>query len=226
MSNRQKLLDKIRALMSKTVGNGCTEAEALSAINKAQEMMNEYEITVEDLEFTKQEKADIFRDESKNPHNIKNNLAVAIAQFCEVKVYREIERDNKLMFIGLRTDIEFAYWLLNKLAGFVHVELVKHLCQHPKTADVVKGFIDGCCARINQKLKQMRNTSNNGHELIVIKNQLIQQKLDEIGGKFHTGKGIVHTINAHYHAGIIAGEKATFARPISGKNATMRIGKG
>ena len=32
--NRDSLLDKIRALMSKTVDNGCTEAEALAALTK------------------------------------------------------------------------------------------------------------------------------------------------------------------------------------------------
>ena len=42
--NRDNLLGKVRALMAKTVENGCTEEEALSALAKARAMIDAYEI--------------------------------------------------------------------------------------------------------------------------------------------------------------------------------------
>jgi hypothetical protein len=60
--NREKLLVKIRALLSKTTENGCTEKEELSALAKARAMMDAYEVTAEDLQLTKEEAA-ILREE-------------------------------------------------------------------------------------------------------------------------------------------------------------------
>lgn len=51
--NRKRLLDKIRGLLSKTIANGCTEAEALAALAKARAMMEAYEVTAEDLKLAK-----------------------------------------------------------------------------------------------------------------------------------------------------------------------------
>jgi hypothetical protein len=39
MNDRNSLLDKVRALMSKTAENGCTEHEALAALDKARALI-------------------------------------------------------------------------------------------------------------------------------------------------------------------------------------------
>ena len=54
--DRAALLAVVRALLKKTTANGCTEAEALSAAAKAKELMDENDITDEELNAS--EKAD------------------------------------------------------------------------------------------------------------------------------------------------------------------------
>jgi molybdopterin biosynthesis enzyme len=79
--NRENLLDKIRALLAKTVENGCTENEAMAAIDKARAMMDAYEVTEADLQLTNAESA-VLRSEpagSRDPHNVKRGLASAVA---------------------------------------------------------------------------------------------------------------------------------------------------
>ena len=46
---RDGIIAKIRALISKTVANGATEAEAESAFNKARQLMEEHGIQEEEL---------------------------------------------------------------------------------------------------------------------------------------------------------------------------------
>ena len=90
MNDRNSLLDKIRALMSKTAENGCTEHEALAALDKARAMMDAYEVTEADLQLTKADAA-ILRSEppgSRDPHKIKRGMASAVARFCDCKVWR------------------------------------------------------------------------------------------------------------------------------------------
>src|ERR1700704_6469477 len=85
--NRDSLIEKIRALMSKTVNNGCTEQEALTAVDKARAMMDAYEVTEADLHLTKAEAA-VLRSEppgSRDPHGIKTGMAVAVSKFCDCK---------------------------------------------------------------------------------------------------------------------------------------------
>ena len=48
---REALLAKVRALLRKTVTNGCTEAEAEASRNKAKELMAEHGISDDELEF-------------------------------------------------------------------------------------------------------------------------------------------------------------------------------
>ena len=47
---RESLIMKIRALLSKTVENGCTENEALAAATLAATLMEEYDLTFKDVE--------------------------------------------------------------------------------------------------------------------------------------------------------------------------------
>ena len=42
---REGLFAKVRALLAKTVENGCTEAEAMAALELARRLMAEHEIT-------------------------------------------------------------------------------------------------------------------------------------------------------------------------------------
>ena len=38
--SREKMIDKIKALLSKTTGNGCTQEEELTALDKARALMD------------------------------------------------------------------------------------------------------------------------------------------------------------------------------------------
>src|SRR5258708_24687890 len=86
-TEREKLLDKVKALLSKTVENGCTEEEALAALAKARAWIDAFEITDSELSLTTEEKA-VFRREppgTRDPHSIKCWLASAVAQLTDCK---------------------------------------------------------------------------------------------------------------------------------------------
>lgn len=232
--NRDNLLDKIRALMSKTVNNGCTEHEALSALDKARAMMDAYEVTAEDLKLTK-EAAAILRNEapdSRDPHNIKRAIAMAIAEFCDCKVWRS---NKKLVFCGLPVDAEFAGWLMDTLAAFVQSELVNHLIGNlaPKGERrlIINGFVSGCCSRIGERLMALVRqskaaASSNSRALVVVKTAVVAEKMAELGLHLRAGRRSSRRIDRDsYAAGKAAGERASFGRPVGGGRSTL-IGRG
>src|SRR5262249_51004436 len=128
-TQRQALLDKIRALLSKTTANGCPEPEAFAALAKARAMMDAYAVSDDELQLTKEEKAILLREphDPTDPHRIKQGLAVAVAAFCECEVWRN--RNNLLVFCGLPSDAQFAAWLLDTLTAFVQNVLASHLME-------------------------------------------------------------------------------------------------
>ena len=81
MANRNSIIDKIKALLAKTTENGATEAEMLSALDKASAMMDAYDISDEELQIAKDEAVTQHEDPPvlKDPHSIKWRLSYAVA---------------------------------------------------------------------------------------------------------------------------------------------------
>src|SRR6202521_330269 len=234
MNDRNSLLDKIRALMSKTAENGCTEHEALAALDKARALMDAYEITDTELQLTKAETA-ILRSEppgSRDPHGIKRGMASAVARFCDCKVWRG---SNGLVFCGLQSDAQFATWLLDNLTSFVQAELVKHLMGNiGDTGErrlVTASFAMGCTARISGRLTALVEQSakiavGNSRALVVTKAGLIADTMAKHGVKLGKSRSSRRPVDhGAYAAGAAAGERANFGRPVSGNGATLRIGR-
>jgi hypothetical protein len=231
--NRDDLIEKIRAMMNKTVARGCTEAEALSSLDMARAWMDAYEVTEEELKLTKEESV-ILRSEppgSSDPHRIKTSLAIAVSKFCSCEVWKSA---GGLVFCGLPADVRYATWLLDTLADFVQAELARHLmgCIAPKGERrfVINGFVAGCCNRISERLNSLRAQSatvatSGARELVVIKSAAIAKKVEELGIHLRRGYSNRRMDDGSFRAGRSAGDRAGFGRPVRGSNATLRIGR-
>jgi hypothetical protein len=229
--NRKDLIDKVKALMAKTAANGCTEPEALAALDKARALMDAYEIGEEELQLTKAEAA-ILRSEppgSHDPHNIKRYLAAPVAEFCSCKGWRG---PDGIVFCGMPADARLASWLLDHLTAFVQAELAAHLigCLAPKRERrlIINGFVSGCCERINKRLNALCTQSasaatSNGRELVVLKNSAIADKMKAEGITLRTSRSYRRSDEASHRAGAAAGDRASFGRPVTGTNATLRL---
>ena len=241
MIDRDALLDKVRALLSKTTENGCTEAEAFAALDKARAMIDAYVISDNELALTKEEKAMLRTepDGSTDQHHIKWQLSYAIEQFCNVKIWRNNRNKNIgggcFAFCGLSSDAQFAEWLMDHLTDFVHRELYAHLvgslAPRDERREIVRGFVIGACERISDRMTSLCEQSrteqtSNGRELVVVKNAAIDACLKENGIHLHSCSGGSGGFNpAAREAGYKAGGRATFGRPVAGSAGVLRLGK-
>ena len=236
--NRKKLLERIKALLSKTVENGCTEAEAMSALSMAQSMMDAYEVTAEDLAETEKESAirETMKD-MRDPHHIRAYITRAIGKFTNTKSYRHEFKSQKWKyhFIGLQSDVEFAVWLTETLTMFVQKELKNYIWANHYTSlepshkrRIINGFVIGCTNRITERLNALSEQAvptANGTALMVIKDQLINRKMQELGLELRQPRARSSRINDNsYEAGQAAGNRATFGRPVGGEGGIKLIG--
>jgi Protein of unknown function (DUF2786) len=229
-NTRENMLDKIRALLSKTTANGCTQEEELAALAKARALMDAYEVTDDDLALAKDEGVVMRKGTADDPHSIKWYMSAAVAKFCECEVWRD--RDNKLAVLGSPSDARFASWLLDHLGSFVLTELADHLMGDVAIGSprrqVINSFVDGITVRISERLRELCKPpvtqSTNSQALVVIKQTAIKAKLDELGIKLCSSSSSRQRDAGSYKAGRAAGDRASFGRPISGRAATLRIG--
>jgi Protein of unknown function (DUF2786) len=230
------MLDKIKALLSKTTENGCSEQEELAALAKARALMDAYEVTEADLQLAKDEGA-ILRKEppgARDPRGIKYRMIWAVSKFTDCKAWRQWRREGGgLVFCGLPADARFATWLLDHLTRFVQAELANHLMENVAVGmprrQAINGFVDGATSRISDRLielcKPPATATANSRALVVTKHQVIKSKLVEIGITLCSG-----SISSRQHdssslaAGRSAGDRASFGRPVSGQAGALRIG--
>jgi Protein of unknown function (DUF2786) len=236
MPDRNSIIEKIKALLAKTTANGATEAEMMSALDKASAMMDAYDITDADVQVAKDEAAMLHADppDLKDPHKIKWRLCYGVGEFCGVQIYRS-RRETGLKCIGMPSDVQFAMWLLDNLADFVFAELYAHLIGCLATQSerriIIRSFAAACCERIADRLLALVERSkaartSNGRELIVVKDAAIKAFMKDNGIRLRTCSGYSpsNVDAAAQAAGRAAGDRATFGRPVSGAAGVLRIG--
>jgi hypothetical protein len=237
MTDRNSIIEKIKALLSKTKENGCTEEEELSALAKARAWIDAHEISDDELQLSREEKA-ILHDESeaeaRDTHKIKWQLSYGVARYCNVRIYRGGGKAG-LSFVGFKSDIDNATWLLDHLADFIHDKLFEFLldCLAPEgkeRKEEIRGFVIGCTQRINARMTQMCEQSKterttNGKELIIIKDQAIKDFMEAEGICLRSSRSRAGFSDDARAAGQTAGDRASFGRPVSGAGATLQLGK-
>jgi hypothetical protein len=232
---RNSIIDKIKALLAKTTANGATEAEMLSALDKASALMDAYDVSDEDVQIAKDEAAILHADppDLKDPHKIKWRLSYAVGEFCGVQIYRSRQQTG-LKCIGMPSDVQFAMWLLDSLADFVFAELYAHLigCLAPQNERrvIIRTFTEACCNRISDRLFELVERSktartSNGRELVVIKGAAIKAFMEDNGIHLRTctGRSPSTFDAAAQAAGHAAGDRASFGRPVTGAAGVLRL---
>lgn len=154
---RKKMLEKVKAILAKTMDRGCTEEEAMTALAKARELMATYEIDENELQDAT-ENATMHRTAMSDPYEIKRNLSVNVGKFTNCKALSD--RDQTIMFAGKDGDIMFATWLLDTLQRYVMRALRQYQADRAKkklgnSNLTSSSFVAGCTTRINEKLKEL-----------------------------------------------------------------------
>lgn len=208
--SRKKMLERVKAILAKTMENGCTEEEAMTALAKARELMATYEIDEKELNEFDREKAVNHKTAPADPYDIKKQLATNVGKFTRCKAYRDI--DKTVNFAGRESDSLFAVWLLDTLQRFTMRALRKH-----QAALIAKGvhhsnnltsasFIMGCVDRINEKLAKLTQVDHaKGMDLILKELNLSLSKSRKTERSVHEGS---------FRAGSDAGAGARFDMPV------------
>ena len=161
MNSKEKIKLKIKALLSKTTENGASEHEAIIALSKAKELMEQYFITESDVK-------NPFLGEKcvlKSTNLIKTNYNTSLfynelAKLFDCEYYFT---GLKIYFFGFNQDVELCIYFyelilkacMNEKIKFMNSEDYVLLKSKYHGRTLVSSFIKGFLLRIAQKMNKM-----------------------------------------------------------------------
>jgi hypothetical protein len=161
MNEKDKIKLKIRALLSKTVENGATEAEAVSALSKANDLMLKYFISEHDLK-------DPFIGEKCVLKEIPiiysgYDISIFYGYLSELFDCEHFYNHNRIAFFGFEQDTELCayFYVVIIKACFREKDRYTKSCEYKKLKirchgrTLVSSFIKGFLIEISRKMKEM-----------------------------------------------------------------------
>jgi hypothetical protein len=183
-TRREALVDKLRALRAKTVGAGCTEAEALAAASMVERLLAQYEIDEAELDAADREPDDgVAEGEWRWDERLGDEvgqLAMLIAKLCGASGMR-IKAQKRCVFWGQPHRLEGAYYLLAICERAIESEWFHYSFLNRVSDRNTRGeFKLGMTARLKERLQDMIEAMRpwaTGNALVVRQNALADQAM-------------------------------------------------
>jgi len=215
-----RLKSRIQALRAKTMENGCTEDEALSAAAKVAELLDRYDLSLTDVEL-RDSSCERIEYETRRKKRVPIDGCVgAVAHFCDCRVWREKNEagEARYVFFGLRSDIAVALYLTELIDAAVRHELGRYKTtdgyrrfRHKERHMANASFALGMIASIADKLAAMKvgrdeANSGNGRDLVIKKAAIVDDELEKLDLNLRARRGAKRMVStAAYEAGGAAG---------------------
>jgi hypothetical protein len=229
-------------LTEKTVANGCTEAEAMSAAEMVGRLLERYALTMDEIEIRAYRCVQREVPLGGKRRRPIDGCIVSIARFCDCKVWLAQATDEKstgegerapgkcYIFFGFETDADLATYLFNVIDRAITTETGNFKRAHPRLRAVrlrqaTTGFQHGLAARVADRLDAMhaeREASvkaqrSTGTALILAKHQVVDDAFRETDVRLVSMSAVGAQVNARaYREGWAAGEKVNLSRPVKG----------
>jgi len=241
LAELDKLKVRIQALRAKTIDNGCTEDEALSAAVKVAELLDRYDVSLTDVEMREAPCERLEYETWRKKRIPIDGVVGAVAHFCDCRVWREKNRagEARYVFFGLRSDIAVALYLTELIDTAVRSELgrykttpdyrrLRHKERHMANASFALGMV----ASISDKLTAMKvgrdkANSSTGRDLVVLKTAIVDAELEKLDLNLRRQRSASRMVSAAaYEAGSTAGASVAINPGIGEAPARQTVRKG
>ncbi len=189
MAERETIAARIRALLAKTVENGCTEAEALAAAQLAAKLLQQYGLTLDEVQLRETP----FKLQTQRQDDLVGDrlwiVAAAIADLVGSRFWTSGPGvyPVQLTFFGFAHEVEISAYLLeicSRATRGQHDQLARGLALlRPHVRRMrLRAFVDGMVERLAERIRAMKPPAPPaGRGLVVLRDQLIDQALADAG---------------------------------------------
>ena len=235
-SNRaalDKLKLRIQALRAKTIDNGCTEDEALSAAAKVAELLDRYDLSLSDIDIRAAPCERRVYETWRKKRIPLDDCIGAVAHFCDCRVWREknLAGESRYVFFGLRSDIEVAHYLTELIDTAVRSEAgrykttpdyrrFRHNERHLANASFALGMVASIADKLTtMKAERDKVNHSTGRGLVVLKASVVDAEFGKLDLNFRSQRSTSRMVSmAAYEAGGVAGSSLAI-NPAVGRRA-------
>jgi len=230
---REKIANRIQALLNKTVDNGCSEEEAMAAAEMVGKLMKEYDLSMTEIEFKDENFiTHIIATESRIAAHI-HTLVSAIAYFTDTKVWFNRGAVIEYSFFGSEKDTQIADYIYHLICNAIKSEIAKYKKSSTYKASSINGktkttsFAIGMVNRLDARLRDMKNNvvvemSDCTAIVPINKMAIVTEQFAKLNMRLRTQKS-KRTIGSHdaYNSGKAAADKVNITSGLgSGKKST------
>lgn len=194
MDKKEAIKRKVKALLEKTTENGASENEAISALQKAKELMMEYFISEHELNdpYANEKCISVSTPLFKTGYDVTNIYPALCLLFdCE----HFWDRKN-LTFFGYEEDVQLCIYFYDFILKSCFAEKDKYVktpeyqklkqYYHGRTlvSSFIKGFIMALCIKMHDMYNERKSSISECVGLAIIdKQRKVKQQYDEMGFK-------------------------------------------
>lgn len=231
MTEREKIAGRIRALLAKTVSNGCTEGEAIATATKASELLESYNLTLDEVEL----RASPFGSQDHEYADVYGSriwkVAKAIAYLTNTKYWSSESGvvPVRSTFFGFVHEVEIAHYLMDICANAMRYETGRYerqfgLLNASAKRRRVTPFVDGMVDRLRERIRALKPKQVTGSGLIVLHDALIEVAMNDEGIKLaDKNTRPSRDLEDGYSLGRIAGDRVALNSAITGQAVSGRI---
>jgi len=227
---------KIIALAGKTVANGCSEQEAMAAMQGVGRLLLQYNLTMEECDVRRAKCKTIFIDIGRTRRHPIDQCATDLAKLVDCKVWfhrswtAEKGRGSAHAFFGQEQDLDLVQYLFHVIHNAMEAEakLFKQRLEYLDigTAGARRGayisFQHGMAFRLAARLREIKQQNDAARAaqatstaLVLLKGQLVEDEFRQHGPKLRTYTYTRQITNAQaYYAGKKAGDNVNLNRPL------------
>jgi len=228
-----KLKLRIQALRAKTIDNGCTEDEALSAAAKVAELLDRYDLSLSDIDIRAAPCERRVYETWRKKRIPLDDCIGAVAHFCDCRVWREKNQagESRYVFFGLRSDIEVAHYLTELIDTAVRSEAgrykttpdyrrFRHNERHLANASFALGMVASIADKLTtMKAERDKVNHSTGRGLVVLKASVVDAEFDKLDLNLRSQRSTSRMVSmAAYEAGGVAGSSLAI-NPAVGRRA-------
>jgi len=233
----ESIKNRIQALSEMTIENGCTEAEAMTAMKMIGRLLSEYNLSMSDVHFKDEEFVLGFVDTQRYNQNAMKYVVVGIGKFTDSKVWFVLgrpmfNRTTIYNFFGTKPDVEMAIFLYKLISNALETETNRFKAasggkkQYGVKKSASTSFSMGFINRINHRLQELKAENDvdvsmsNGTSLMVLKGQLVDENYakmiqeQDLKMKKGTGQTRIKDPKA-YMQGQAAANNVNLGRPVN-----------
>ncbi len=222
---------RIKALTDKTVSNGCTEAEAMSAAEMVGRLLERYALTMDEIDVRDSACVQIEVPIGGQRRRPIDGCVTAIARFCDCKVWlATTEIGRCYVFFGFEADTSLARYLFQVIDHAIRTELAGFRRRQERLRGLALrraslSFQQGMATRVAERLEELHNARDatvaaqrtTGTALMLVKHGVVEDAFRATAIRLvSSGQRTRMPVNGAFRTGLEAGDRVNLNRPVNG----------